>query len=204
MEEAVVASPKKSVKSVASSHASPQATMRMSALQTADDASGFDNSFVQPAESDTERREFNEIDILGSLDRDDKGNVIVPTDEKTGSKRSFDKDGRPINHYGHLIDSETGDVIHNTTGERVFARKDLDERGNIPMPHSLERFNFNPFDLLGTFFYDDVEDPLSFQKSQRGGRYIDELGRFVSLQGFLADADGSVVTRDGVKRFDWR
>ena len=30
------------------------------------------------------------------------------------------------------------------------------------MPHALEKYNFNPFDLLGTFFYDDVEDPLSF------------------------------------------
>lgn len=44
-------------------------------------------------------------------------------------------------------------------------RGDLDERGNIPMPHSIERFNFNPFDLLGTFFFDEVEDPLSFQKT---------------------------------------
>ena len=30
------------------------------------------------------------------------------------------------------------------------------------MPQSIEKFNFNPFDLLGTFFFDDVEDPLSF------------------------------------------
>ena len=72
------------------------------------------------------------------------------------------------------------------------------------MPYSIERFNFNPFDLLGTFFYDDVEDPLSFQKSQRSGRYIDELGRFVSLQGFLTDTEGSIVDREGIKRFDWR
>ena len=143
--------------------ASPQGTQRISALQTAaaDGGSGFDDSFIQQ-DTDYERRDFNEIDILGNLGRDDKGNILVPTDEKTGSKRSFDRDGRPINHYGHLIDSETGDVIHNRTGEKVFARKDLDERGNLPMPYSIERFNFNPFDLLGTFFYDDVEDPLSF------------------------------------------
>ena len=103
-----------------------------------------------------------------------------------------------------MIAPETGDIIHNTTGEKVFARKDLDERGNIPMPYSIERFNFSPFDLLGTFFYDDVEDPLSFQKSQKAGRHIDELGRFVSLQGFLVDTDGSITSRDHVKRFDWR
>jgi len=96
------------------------------------------------------------------LSRDEKGNVVVPTDETTGSKKSYDRDGRPINHYGHLIDPETGDVIHRVTGGRVFARKDLDERGNIPMPYAIEKFNFSPFEMLGTFFYDDCEDPLSF------------------------------------------
>ena len=53
-------------------------------------------------------------------------------------------------------------MIHNGTGATVFMNRDLDERGNIPMPFAIEKFNFNPFDLLGTFFYDDVEDPLSF------------------------------------------
>jgi hypothetical protein len=47
---------------------------------------------------DYERRDFNEIDILGTLDRDDKGNIIVPVDENTGSKQSYDYKGRPINH----------------------------------------------------------------------------------------------------------
>ena len=67
-----------------------------------------------------DRRDFNEIDILGSLDRDDKGNVIVPVDDATGNKRSFDREGRPINHYGYLIDSETGNVIQGDTGATVF------------------------------------------------------------------------------------
>lgn len=96
----------------------------------------------------------------------------------------------------------TGNVVHNQTLAVVFQAKDLDERGNIPMPFAIEKYNFNPFDLLGTFFYDDVEDPLSFVKSQRGGRYIDELGRQVSLQGFLIDAQNSIVNKKGVKRFD--
>lgn len=56
--------------------------------------------------------------------------------------------------------------------------------------------------MQGTFFYDDPEDPLSFVRNQRGGRGVDELGRYVSLQGFLTDGDGSVLDRDGVKRFE--
>lgn len=72
-----------------------------------------------------------------------------------------DKKGRAINQYGYLID-EQGNIAHNMTGQMVFPAADLDERGNIPMPYAIEKFNFNPFDFLGTFFYDDVEDPLSF------------------------------------------
>lgn len=154
---------KKSVRSATSGQGSPApGTQRMSMMNTADEASAFDVSYIQGTDQDWERRDFNEIDILGNLFRDEKGNVVVPNDEKTGSKRSFDRDSRPINHYGHLIDLETGDIIHRVTGTKVFARNDLDERGNIPMPFAIEKYNFNPFDLLGTFFYDDAEDPLSF------------------------------------------
>ena len=102
------------------------------------------------------------------------------------------------------MEPETGNILSNKTGQTVFACKDLDERGHIPMPFAIEKFNFNPFDLLGTFFYDDVEDPTSFQKNQRSGRYIDELGRSVTQQGFLADAQGSLIDIHGHKRFDWR
>lgn len=57
-------------------------------------------------------REFNEIDVLGDLARDDKGNIIIPVDPLTKSKVSVDRQGRPINQHGCLIDPETGDVIH--------------------------------------------------------------------------------------------
>lgn len=171
-------------------------------LQTADEASAFDASFIN--DNEFEKRDFNEIDILGTLSRDDKGNIILPIDDSTGSKRSFDKNGRPINQYGYLIDSESGSVINTHTNVKVFSFADLDERGNIPMPYAIEKFNFNPFELQGTFFYDDVEDPLSFQKNQRGGGFIDELGRSISLQGFLVDKEGNILNKDGVKRFDWR
>ena len=179
----------------------PGATHRMSMLQTADEASMMDNSILDAIDYD--RSEFNEIDIVGTLERDDRGNVLVPVDEN-GNRRGFDQEGRPINHYGYLINKETGDIFHNTSLAKVFSGKELDERGNIPMPYALEKYNFNPFDLLGTFFYEDPEDPLSFTKGQRGNRFIDELGRFVSMQGFMINEEGSVVDKNGVKRFDYK
>ena len=137
---------------------------RLSLMQTADEASALDNSILDPDQQSQSIgiRDFNEIDVLGTLDRDEKGNIIVPVDERTGAKASSDKLGRPINHYGFLIDPESGAIVHERTGQMVFPAADLDERGNIPMPYAIEKFNFNPFDLLGTFFFDDVEDPLSF------------------------------------------
>jgi hypothetical protein len=108
-------SAKKSVSSSSSVAASPVPGHHgLSIMNTADEVSALDNSIVQDLEFD--RRDFNEIDILGTLDRDEKGNIIVPIDENTGSKRSFDHQGRPINLYGYLVDSETGAIIHNKTG----------------------------------------------------------------------------------------
>lgn len=46
----------------------------------------------------------------------------------------------------------------------MFDRRDLDERGNIPMPYAIEKFNFNPFDLQGDYSFNDVNDPLSFNR----------------------------------------
>lgn len=83
---------------------------------------------------------------MGDLDRDDRGNVLLFLDEATGKSVFVDAKYRPINMYGYLIDKATGDII-NSSGAKVFARRDLDERGNIPMPYALEKYNFNPFDL---------------------------------------------------------
>ena len=55
-----------------------------------------DNSFMI-TDFDSFRREFNEIDVIGDLARDDRGNIIVPIDHKTGSKISADRKGRAIN-----------------------------------------------------------------------------------------------------------
>jgi len=131
-------------------------------MVTADDASALEGSFLASMNPEFERRDFNEIDILGSLNRDDKGNIIVPVDPNAQGKTIMDQDNRPINQFGYLIDSNTGNIVHNGNGSVVFEASDLDERGNIPMPFALEKFNFNPFDLLGTFFYENADDPLSF------------------------------------------
>ena len=37
----------------------------------------------------------------------------------------------------------------------MFSIKDLDEKGEIPLPFTLNRFNFNPHEIIGNFDYDE-------------------------------------------------
>jgi hypothetical protein len=59
---------------------------------------------------DKEKRNFNENDILGDFDRDEKGNVIVLQDD---AGNYVDKRGRAVNERGYLKDVQTGDIIEN-------------------------------------------------------------------------------------------
>lgn len=118
----------------------------LSVLQTADEASLNEGQTTTMFEPELDIRGFNEIDIVGDLDRDDRGNVLLFLDEATGKSVLIDAQYRPVNTYGYLVDKATGDIIDGY-GRKVFDRRDLDERGNLPMPYALEKFNFNPFDL---------------------------------------------------------
>lgn len=51
---------------------------------------------------DASKRNFNENDILGDLDRDDKGNVLVLEDD---NGKYIDKKGQKINERGYLLDN---------------------------------------------------------------------------------------------------
>jgi len=66
---------------------------------------------------DSEKRNFNENDILGDFDRDDKGNVMVLQDD---SGNYVDKQGRRVNEKGYLLDPKTGDVIENDQKTKMF------------------------------------------------------------------------------------
>lgn len=59
-----------------------------------------------------DNRTFNVHDILGELDRDNRGNVIVLEDNQGNN---VDKIGQPTNIRGYLTNPETGDVLENHT-----------------------------------------------------------------------------------------
>jgi len=143
---------------------------------------------------DHERRNFNIQDILGDFDCDEKGNIIVLQDEEGNIQ---DKTGRPTNERGYLRDPATGDIIENYQSKKMFSKSDLDERGEVPAPFCLEKYNFNPHALMGDFdWIDTTEDGSAPRKgSQRGSnqkKAKSEGPQFLprllqSKQGFFVD-----------------
>lgn len=93
---------------------------------------------------------------MGEFDKDENGNIILITDKKGNLT---DKNGRLVNEWGYLKD-KFGHIKHRyEIGWWVFSVKDLDEKGEIPVPFAINRYNFNPHEIMGAFDYDDWGDP---------------------------------------------
>ena len=65
-----------------------------------------------------------------------------------------DKDGFETNERGYLLDPKTGGVINNLNNQQMFAKQDLDDRGELPAPFNVEKHNFNPHEVRGDFDFD--------------------------------------------------
>ena len=146
---------------------------------------------------DKEKRNFNENDIMGTFDRDEKGNVIVLQDD---SGNYVDKLGRGVNERGYLKDPQTGDIIENFQNKKMFDQKDIDERGEIPAPYCVEKHNFNPFSVRGDIDFDRVGRPII--SKNKAGQLIDKKGKLVNKNGWLVDPEGNICDQNGRKKFD--
>ena len=85
-------------------------------------------------------------DILGELDRDDRGNIVVLQDSQGNN---CDKTGHMTNIRGYLQDPVSLDILENHTKEKMFDAEELDDKGELPAPFCVEKFNFNPHNLMG-------------------------------------------------------
>jgi hypothetical protein len=134
---------------------------------------------------------------LGDFDRDEKGNLIILQDQ---NGNYIDKLGRRVNERGYLIDPTSGDIIENHEKQTMFTKKELDERGEIPAPFCVEKYNFNPFKTRGEFNLDKNKNPIITKN--RNGDKVDKYNRIVNSKGWLVDRKGNVVDLMGVKKFD--
>ena len=116
---------------------------------------------------DPEKRKFNVNDILGDFDRDEKSNLVL-LQNKDGL--AVDKLGNRVNEKGYLIDDKTGDVVEKEKHKKVFDKKDLDEKGEIPPPFNLEKYNFNPHDVRGYFDRDPAtgQEIIPTKRNEKG------------------------------------
>jgi len=99
------------------------------------------------------RRNFNINDINGRFKRDTAGRIIN-RDQVLREMGFKDLDGKPVNEKGYLIDEFTGMIRSKYNYENLFYPiKDGPDKGEIPMPYRLEKYNFNPHEIIGNFEY---------------------------------------------------
>lgn len=66
---------------------------------------------------------------------------------------------------------------------------------DLPVLNSLERFNFNPLDILGNI----EEATLQHLKPNKDGLYLDKNGKKISKFGFLLNKHGDIINRKNRK-----
>lgn len=119
---------------------------------------------------------------------------------------NVDKGGKPTNIRGYLVDPKTGDVIENKTSQVMFEAAELDDRGELPAPFCVEKYNFNPHDLMGDLDYDfdqktNTAVPMLLKTQQ--GFFVDKKGRRINKHGWLVMGNqGHIVDRKATKKFD--
>ena len=153
----------------------------------------IDGMQIPPSPS---KRTFNENDIKGDLEANDDG-VVSPVLLQDGNM--VDKYGRKVNEKGYLI-NDNGDVIDTRTEKEMFNKGQLDNKGDIPQPFNLERYNFNPHDITGAFKVNKNGKPILQETPD--GKLVDDSGRQVNEKGILIDEEGNVIDKYGRKKLD--
>jgi hypothetical protein len=153
----------------------------------------IDGMQIPPSAS---KRTFNENDVKGELDRNEEGKY-APTVMPNGGM--VDKYGRKVNPKGFLI-NDKGDVIDTKTDKQMFKKKELDENGDIPQPFKLERYNFNPHDIIGAYAVGKNGKPKLQETPD--GKLVDDSGRQVNEKGIMIDEEGNVIDKYGRKKLD--
>lgn len=75
-------------------------------------------------------------------------------------------------------------------------------KGVLPAPFQLEKFNFNPYEMIGNFkSYRQNTDPCSFNKTSDKNGSMDSKNRYVNQQGFLIK-NGNLINQKGKSVFD--
>lgn len=107
------------------------------------------------------QRTFNVFEVLGNFELDKDG--CIKDRESTILRNNFlDLDGLLVNEKGYLINEVTGAIRSKFTYEDLFMPEvgSIEDLGELPMPYRLEKFNFNPHRIFGSFNYKPDENQV--------------------------------------------
>jgi hypothetical protein len=141
-------------------------------------------------------KKFDLKEVMGALDKDRKGHVIIRRDAKGNL---VDKLGRLVNQKGYLIDKD-GNVISSEGGKVMFENYTLTKDGEIPKLFSFLKFNID--EVRGDYEMDPLGNPMLTKA--RDGTFNDTKGRKVNEKGYLLDEAGNVVNKKKQKVFGKR
>ena len=145
------------------------------------------------------QRSFNIFEVVGNFPMDSSGN-IVDRDQTIIESNFLDRDGFLVNEKGFLINEVTGAIRSRYTYDDLFKPEvgDLEDLGELPMPYRLEKFNFNPHRITGSFDY-DKKQPI-FLKNKYNN-LTDKHFRPVNHCGFLINEREDIIDTDGHVKF---
>ena len=165
--------------------------------------------------SEINQRTFNENDVIGNFPRDRNGRIKMMTKIKGEKDRIWNRkeiiysrnfrdfDGQMVNERGYLINEVSGAIRSKYTYEDIMIGEysNMGDLGELPMPYRLERYNFNPHQILGSFKYEEKKNGKPILLQNKFGQYTDTLFRPVNIQGFLVNENMDVVDDEGRVRF---
>ena len=95
-----------------------------------------------------------------------------------------------------------GHVKEKDTAKKLFHKKSLTARGELPTAFALHKHNFNAHEIRGDLPVGANGVPIVEEKNERG-EWVDRRGRRVNKCGLLVDEKGSVMSgEEGKKKFD--
>lgn len=125
-------------------------------------------------------KKFDLKEVMGALDKDRKGHVIIRRDAKG---KLVDKLNRLVNQKGYLTDKD-GNVVSSEGGNKVmFENYTLTKDGEIPKLFSFLKFNID--EVRGDYEMDPLGNPMLTKA--RDGAFSDTKGRKVNEKGYLLD-----------------
>lgn len=143
---------------------------------------------------------FNEHSVMGEFDKDEKGNIILLTNEKGNL---VCKNGRKVNEKGYLRDRYGHVLYANQNRVRAFSEKQLDDKGEIPLPFSFNRYNFNAFDVCGNIKTNPATGSPNRFDQKKGDKNMDQNGFQINNKGYLINSNGCIISRaDGEIKLD--